>query len=160
LPFFDYCFSHETLLLSVRSSSHDGGGNVPPNTDNCNQRRTIEDVRGPPITVACDCGELKQVPYGETWKCEVCGRRWNTAQIPFEDYWGIMRDIRRMRLSVIGVAVLFALVFGLLGLLVSPGLFLLLPVVLPMWFIWYMPWWRRKLRTRVRVLPKWKLHPE
>jgi Flp pilus assembly protein TadB len=117
-------------------------------------------VRGPPITVACDCGEMKQVPYGETWKCEVCGRRWNTAQIPSEEYWGIMRDMRRMRLSVIGVAVFFALVFGLLGLLVSPGLFLLLPVVLPIWFIWYMPWWRRKLRSRVRDLPKWKLHPE
>jgi hypothetical protein len=65
-----------------------------------------------------------------------------------------------MRLSVIGVALGFALVFGLLGLFVSQGLFLLLPVVLAAWFIWYMPWWRRKLRRRVRSLPKWKLHPE
>jgi hypothetical protein len=110
--------------------------------------------------VACDCGELKHVPYGETWTCESCGRRWNTAQIPSDEYWGIMRDMRRMRLSVIGVALGFTLVFGLLGIFVSPGLFLLLPVVLPIWFIWYMPWWRRKLRQRVRDLPKWKLHPE
>jgi hypothetical protein len=117
-------------------------------------------VRAAPITVACDCGEMKHVPYGEKWTCEACGRRWNTSQIPADEYWGIMRDMRRMRVSVIGVALLFAVVFGLLGLLVSPGLFLLLPVVLPIWFIWYMPWWRRKLRRRVRELPKWKLHPE
>jgi hypothetical protein len=71
-----------------------------------------------------------------------------------------MHDMRRIRLSVIGVAVGFALIFGLLGIFVSLGLFLLLPVVLPIWFILYMPWWRRKLRQRVRDLPKWKLHPE
>jgi Flp pilus assembly protein TadB len=117
-------------------------------------------VRGAPITVACDCGEMRHVPYGETWKCQVCGRRWNTAQIPADEYWGIMRDMRKMRLAVVGVAVLFTVVFGLLGLLVSPRLFLLLPVVLPIWFSWYMPWWRRQVRRRVRDLPKWKLHPE
>jgi Flp pilus assembly protein TadB len=103
---------------------------------------------------------MKHVPYGDTWQCEACGRRWNTAQIPADEYWSIMRGMRRMRLSVIGAALFFALVFGLLGLLVSPRLFLLLPVVLPIWFIWYMPWWRRKVRRQVRDLPKWKLHPE
>jgi hypothetical protein len=103
---------------------------------------------------------MKHVPYGETWKCEACGRRWNTAQIPSDEYWGIMRDMRRMRMSAIGTALAFAITFGLLGLFVSQRLFLLLPVVLPMWFIWYMPWWRRKLRHRVRNLPKWNLHPE
>jgi hypothetical protein len=117
-------------------------------------------VRAPPITIACDCGEMKHVAYGDTWKCDACGRSWNTSQIPAEEYWGIMRDMRRMRFFVIGIAVGFALIFGVLGLFVSQGLFLLLPVVLPIWFIWYMPWWRRKLRRRVRSLPKWKLHPE
>jgi hypothetical protein len=117
-------------------------------------------MRAPPITIACDCGEMKHVPYGETWTCEACGRAWNTAQIPADEYWGILRDMRRMRLAVIAIALGFTLVFGLLGIFVAPGLFFLLPIVLVGWFIWYMPWWRRKLRRRVRSLPKWKLHPE
>ena len=103
---------------------------------------------------------MKHVSYGETWECEQCGRRWNTAQIPADEYWGIMRDMRRMRMSVLGVALGIAVVFGLLGAFVSPGLFFVLPVVLAGWFIWYMPWWRRKIRRRARSLPKWELHPE
>jgi len=103
---------------------------------------------------------MKHVPYGETWTCEACGRRWNTAQIPAAAYCGIMRDMRRMRMTVIGIALGFALLFGLLALFVAESLFLLLPVVLAGWFLGYMPWWRRKLRRQARNLPKWKLHPE
>jgi hypothetical protein len=96
-------------------------------------------VRGPPITVSCHCGRVEHVPYGEAWTCEHCGRRWNTAQIPEEDYWGIMRAMRNYRLVIIGIAVGLALVFGTLALVVSEGLILLLPVVLTFWFIWFMP---------------------
>ena len=117
-------------------------------------------MANPPITVACDCGEMKHVAYGDTWQCEQCGRRWNTAQIPAEDYHGLLRDMRRMRVVPIVVAVAAAVVFGLLAIFVAESLFLLMPVVLPIWFIWYMPWWRRQVRRRVRELPKWKLHPE
>jgi Flp pilus assembly protein TadB len=122
--------------------------------------RTIAAVKGPPVTVACDCGQMQHVAYGETWQCESCGRRWNTSQIPAEEYWGLMRDMRRLRLVVIGVALGLALLFGLLGLLVSESLFLLLPVVLAFWFILYMPWWRRRVRRHARSSPKWKLRPE
>ena len=55
-------------------------------------------MKGPPITVSCHCGEVRHIPYGEAWTCEKCGRRWNTAQIPAEDYWGIMREMRTYRL--------------------------------------------------------------
>ena len=117
-------------------------------------------MKGPPITIACDCGEMKHVEYGETWECEKCGRRWNTNQIPSEEYWGLLKDMRRLRLSVIGVALGLTLVFGLLALFVSQSLLLLLPVVLAGWFIWYMPFWRRKVRRRARSAPKWNLRPE
>jgi hypothetical protein len=103
---------------------------------------------------------MKHVAYGETWECESCGRRWNTNQIPAEEYWGLLRDMRRLRLSVIAVAVGMSLIFGLLGIFVSQSLFLLLPIVLPIWFILYMPWWRRRLRQRARSSPKWSLRPE
>jgi hypothetical protein len=117
-------------------------------------------MRGPPITVRCECGEVRHVPYGDRWTCERCGRTWNTAQIPAGEYHAIMRDMRNLRLSVIGVAVGLAAVFGLLALLVSESLFLLLPVVLAAWFILYMPRWRRLARRRARSLPTWDLHPE
>jgi hypothetical protein len=117
-------------------------------------------MKGPPITIACDCGEMEHVEYGDTWECEKCGRRWNTKQIPADEYWGVLRDMRRLRLSVIGIALGLAASFGLLALFVSEGFFLLLPVALAGWFIWYMPWWRRKVRRRVRALPKWNLRPE
>lgn len=117
-------------------------------------------MRGPPITVRCECGELRHVPYGERWVCEQCGRAWNTAQIPAEEYSAIMREMRNMRLSVIGVAVALAAVFGLLALVVAQSLFLLLPVVLAAWFLLYMPRWRRRVRDRARSLPTWELHPE
>ena len=117
-------------------------------------------MKAPPITVSCECGEFKHVPYGERWTCERCGRRWNTAQIPADEYWGIMREMRRFRLAAIGAAVVLGAGFALLALLVAESLFLLLPVVLAGWYIWYMPWWRRRVRRRVRSLPKWQLHPE
>src|SRR5712691_8002156 len=44
----------------------------------------IHEVKGPPITVKCDCGRVSLVPYGATWTCEDCGTRWNTSQIPAE----------------------------------------------------------------------------
>lgn len=117
-------------------------------------------MKGPPITVSCHCGDVRHVPYGETWKCERCGRRWNTAQIPAEDYWGIMREMRNYRLVVIGIAVGLVAVLGLLALFVAENLFLLLPIVLMFWFIWFMPWWRRRIRRRARSLPSWQLTPE
>jgi hypothetical protein len=117
-------------------------------------------MKGAPITIRCECGEARHVAYGESWVCEACGRRWNTAQIPADEYWGIMREMRRMRLSVIGVALALTLVFGLLALFVAESLLLLLPVVLAGWLVLYMPWWRRKVRRRARSVPKWSLRPE
>lgn len=100
------------------------------------------------------------MPYGEIWQCERCRRRWNTAQIPGDVYWGIMHEMRNYRLVVIGIALGFGIIFALLAFLVAERLILLLPVVLAFWFIWFMPWWRRRVRRRVRNLPTWELHPE
>jgi hypothetical protein len=117
-------------------------------------------VKGPPITVTCVCGEVRHVPYGETWKCERCRRRWNTAQIPSSVYWGIMREMRNYRLVVIGSALGIAIVIGALALFFGLNLILLLPILFIGWFVWVMPLWRRKLRRRTRNLPSWQLTPE
>ena len=54
-------------------------------------------MRGAQITIRCDCGDVGYAAYGERWVCPRCGRAWNTAQIPAEEYWGVMRDQRRDR---------------------------------------------------------------
>ncbi|NUR75751.1 MAG: hypothetical protein HOQ28_05620 [Thermoleophilia bacterium] len=117
-------------------------------------------MRAPPITIRCDCGATRQVPYGERWPCESCGKQWNTAQIPADEYHGILREMRRFRLSAIGFAVVIAVLFVATAVFVSESLFLLLPAVLTGWYIFYMPLWRRKVRRRARSLPTWQLHPE
>jgi hypothetical protein len=117
-------------------------------------------VKGPPITIRCHCGEAKHVPYGETWQCESCGRKWNTAQIPADVYSGIMREMRNARLVLIGAVLGLGAIFGLLALFVSEGLLLMFPAILAGWFIWFMPMWRRRLRRRARALPTWQLEPE
>jgi len=117
-------------------------------------------MKGAPITVRCDCGATEHVAYGERWICERCGRRWNTAQIPAEAYWGIMREMRRYRLTVVGVALAIAAVFALLGTVAGSRFFVMMPLALGFWFLWYMPMWRRKVRRRARNLPKWQLRPE
>ena len=48
-------------------------------------------TKGPPITVTCECGELF---YGERWTCPVCGRSYDSGQIPADEY----AQIRRLQL--------------------------------------------------------------
>ncbi len=117
-------------------------------------------MKAPPITVRCDCGEQAQVIYPETWTCESCGKRWNTAQVPAEEYLGILREMRRFRLTAIGAALLLGIGFSVLALAVSQAFFLLLPPVLAAWYIVYMPLWRKRVRRRARSLPTWQLRPE
>ena len=114
----------------------------------------------PPITVTCDCGETKDVPYGERWECERCGRRWNTQQIPAEEYDGLLRRMRRFRLEVLGFAVLVAAVVIPLIVFVSASLIFTVPLIAAAWLFLYLPMWRRKTRRAARNAPRWELDPE
>ena len=117
-------------------------------------------MRGAQITVRCDCGDVGYVPHGERWRCGKCGRTWNTAQIPADEYWGIMRDMRRLRISVMATAVGITVPIVALALILGLRLLILLPVLMTFWFMFYMPRWRRQVRERARNLTRWKLHPE
>jgi hypothetical protein len=100
------------------------------------------------------------VPYGDVWVCPECDRRWNTAQIPSEHYWGIMREMRRYRLQAIGVALAIGAGFAALAVMMGRQAFAIAPVVMAGWFFFFMPQWRRRVRTRARNLPRWQLRPE
>ena len=114
----------------------------------------------PPITITCDCGQVAQVPYGDSWQCEGCGKRWNTRQIPAEEYEGLLRRMRRFRLEVLGAALTVAAAFIILVVFVGERFILLFPMAAFVWLFLYLPMWRRRARRQARSAPRWDLHPE
>jgi hypothetical protein len=117
-------------------------------------------MKRPPITISCECGETKSVPYGERWQCEQCGRRWNTQQIPVDDYEGLLRRMRRLRLQVLGFALAAAAVLVPLIVFVSTRFIFLAPIAAFLWIFLYLPFWRRNVRRAAASAPRWELHPE
>lgn len=114
----------------------------------------------PPITISCDCGETRSVSYGATWRCERCGRSWNTNQIPAEEYEGLLRRMRRHKIEAVASGAVAAA--ALVSLIVVGGsrFVLLIPTVMAMWLFLFLPFWRRRYRRTARGSPRWQLHPE
>jgi hypothetical protein len=117
-------------------------------------------MRGPPIRVTCECGEVRSLRYGERWECESCGRRWNTEQIPVDQYRGLTRDLRRYRFETIGAALVILAVLVPLAIFVNEGLIFAIPILLGLAAILYGPFWKRKVRRRIAERPRWNLEPE
>jgi len=117
-------------------------------------------VKGPPITITCECGESRQVPYGETWACETCGRRWDTGQIPAAEYAGLMRSLRRYKIELLALTGGTVAVFLPLIVFVSGSyLFLAAIAAFALLFV-YLPFWRQRIRRAARAAPRWQLSPE
>jgi len=123
-------------------------------------QRRIGSVRGPPITITCDCGEVEQVRYGARWECPSCGRSWDTAQIPADEYRGLIHDLRMYRLVPIAIALVIAAAFVPLVIFVGEGLIFLLPLLLAFLAIFLGPFWKKRVRRRVAAAPQWNLRPE
>lgn len=118
-------------------------------------------VRGPPIAVTCECGEKRDLGYGEDWTCESCGRRWDTTQIPAEQYEAIRNTQLRFRVLPVVYGVIVAstaLFFILTGNIFS--VFILLPLALMLWFYFLQPFHRRRYRRAIAELPRWELRPD
>ena len=118
-------------------------------------------LRGPPIAVTCQCGEKRDLSYGEEWTCANCGRRWDTSRIPPDQYEAIRRTQLRFRVLPVayGVGVLaLAMFFTLTGNIFS--VFVLLPLALMIWFYFVRPAHRRRYRRAIAELPRWELRPE
>jgi hypothetical protein len=118
-------------------------------------------LRGPPITVGCECGEREAVAYGAAWTCGRCGRRWDTNQIPRDQYDAIRRTQLRFRVLPVTVGLLvaaLAIAFTLTGNAFS--VFVLLPLALTVWFVFLRPAHRRRYRAAIADLPRWELRAE
>jgi hypothetical protein len=118
--------------------------------------------RGPPITLTCECGERRDLGYGERWRCESCGRTWDTNRIPVEEYAAIRRTQVRYRLFPVasGLLLLAAVVlFFVAGR--AFGAVLLLPLGLSMWNMFMRPVYKRRYRKALtETLPTWEIKAE
>jgi Flp pilus assembly protein TadB len=118
-------------------------------------------LRGPPITITCECGEKRHLHYGETWQCERCAKRWDTRQIPAAQYDAIRRLQWRFRLMPIAFGVVvaaLAIFFTLTGNIFN--VFVLLPLAMLIWFVFLRPTHQRRYRQAIADLPRWELRPQ
>src|SRR5882672_1808139 len=107
-------------------------------------------MRKSPITINCECGEMKSVAYGERWVCDRCHRSWNTQQIPNEEYQGLLRRMRRHELEVLAMAAIAAAVLIPLIVVVDSGLIFVTPLAMAAWLFFVLPVWRRRYRRTAR----------
>jgi len=117
-------------------------------------------MRRPPITIKCECGETKEVAYGERWRCGRCGRSWNTQNIPAEEYEGLLRRVRRHKLEALAAGGLTAAVLVPLIVVVSARFIAVVPIVMALWLFVFLPFWRRRYRRTAHGAPRWELHPD
>lgn len=126
-------------------------------TDQAELPRSVR--KGPPITVTCECGQKRDLQYGEQWQCEGCGRRYDTRKIPIEEYAAIRRTQLRYRLIplIAGLILLAAtIVFFVAGSAFS-GL-VLVAFVGASWVMFLRPFFRTRYRKSLgKNLPTWNL---
>jgi hypothetical protein len=117
-------------------------------------------VDAPAIQVTCECGEARAVPYGEQWQCGTCGRRWNTEQIPAEEYRALSDAVRRYQRQSVAFAVLMLAVFAPLVVFVDIRLGITGLILFFAWAFLVRPRQRRRLLATVRGGSRWQLEPE
>lgn len=117
--------------------------------------------RGPPISLTCDCGERRDLRYGERWTCETCGKTWNTSRIPVEQYAAIRATQLRYRRVPVAIAA-FMLVCVIVCVVIGKALggLLVVGVLATTWSMFFRPMHRRKYRRELAELPTWKIKPE
>ncbi len=97
----------------------------------------------------------------ERWSCPNCGRAYDTAKIPQEDYERIRRTQLRFRILPVAYGLLIsaiAVFFIATGNVFS--VFFLLPVALTAWFMLIRPVHRNRYRQAISDLPVWDLRAD
>jgi hypothetical protein len=118
-------------------------------------------VRGLPITLTCDCGQVAYVRYGGRWTCPECGKTWDTARIPGDEYAQLAESVRRYRLLALGPPLVLAAVLLPLAVVVGIQFGLLFFVLVLVHGIFVIPKIRQRatqdMSQRAR---RWDLSPE
>jgi hypothetical protein len=117
--------------------------------------------RGPPITVACECGEKRELRYGERWRCERCGRSYNTNRIPVDEYASLRRNRVHDRILpsvVVAALAAVALAFVLIGRPLAA--ILIASLVAFVWGSFVRPARRRRQYREIAERPRWKIRAD
>ena len=118
-------------------------------------------MREPPITITCDCGTDASLAYGERWTCPTCGKTWNTAQIPRDEYDALLRHVHRYRLLVLVPPLVLAAILIPLAVLIDIRFAFLLFLLEIAFALFVIPPLRRKASSHVLTrTPSWQLRPE
>ncbi len=124
-------------------------------------RETRKLRNGPAITLTCECGERRELGYGERWQCEKCGRSWNTNRIPIEQYAAVRRIQLRFRWVMIGLCVLAlscVIFFIAIGKVV--GGVLLVAICATAWRMYIWPRQKGRYLDAIDKLPSWEIEPD
>jgi hypothetical protein len=115
--------------------------------------------KGPLITVTCECGERRELRYGERWTCEGCGRRYDLGKIPVEEYAAIRRTQLRYRMVPLASCLLLlvgVIVFWITG--NKYGAIVAVPLLIASYSMFARPFFRRRYRKAVAAsLPTWEI---
>jgi hypothetical protein len=115
--------------------------------------------KGPPITVTCECGQRRDLRYGERWRCEGCGRTFDTHKIPLEQYAAIRRTQVRLRMVPI-IAGLLLLAAMIVFFISGRGFAALVavPFLLATWTMLRRPFYRSRYRRALsKNMPTWTI---
>jgi hypothetical protein len=115
--------------------------------------------KGPPITVKCECGQRRDLQYGERWKCEGCGRTYDTNKIPVEEYAAIRRTQLRYRMIPLGACLI--LLAAMIGFFIAGRAFsaiVAVAFIVASWTVFGRPFFRTRYRNSLaKNLPKWEI---
>jgi hypothetical protein len=118
--------------------------------------------KGPLITVTCECGQRRELRYGEQWLCDGCGRKFDTNKIALEEYVAIRRTQLRYRMFplIAGLLLLVgAIAFFLTGR--AYGALVFVPFLLATWGVFGRPFYRSRYRRALtKNLPTWKIESD
>jgi hypothetical protein len=117
--------------------------------------------RGPPITVKCECGERRELRYGQRWRCEGCGRTYDTRRIPAEEYASFRRN--RVHDRLLPSVVVLGLVAAIVAVVLAGRPFtalLIFGVVGFGWGTFVRPARRRRQYKAIADRPQWNIKAE
>jgi hypothetical protein len=118
--------------------------------------------KGPLITLSCECGQRREVRYGERWQCDGCSRKYDTAKIPLEEYAAIRRTQLRYRLiPLVSCLILLAGMIAFWATGRTYGALVAVPFALASYVMFGRPFFRSRYRRALsRQLPTWNIESD
>ncbi len=122
-----------------------------------NRGREFAGRRALHLVVRCSCGARGEAAPGTRWLCPDCRRAWDTSAVPADEYRSLVRAVRRAKWLAASGLLVVAVIFAPLIALVSRSFVVPALVVLGVWYFWFLPSHRKRLRRLYASLPHWQV---